>query len=196
VAYTVLFVFFGTFGSAIPAVRDGSSGLLGRIALTGAAPWRIILERTLAGAALDLAQLLPAILLIAAVGRAGITAAASAVVAVSLALTTANLIGVWVAALARSIAEAALFGAVFALLLLHASGVFRTPGHGSLGWLVESVSPYRALHELTLWLAGGPGVAAPSAAFAAAAVWVVAGCASTSLAGRWILARLVTGDSA
>ena len=62
----------------------------------------------------------------------------------------ANLVGVLVAAATRSLAEAALFSAVSTLLLLHASGVFRTPLPGSFGAAVKSVAPFRALHEALL----------------------------------------------
>lgn len=190
VAYATLFVFFATFGSAIPAVRDGTSGLLGRILMTGTAPHRLTIERTLAASILDLSQLLPSLLLIAVVTRPGLNQTAGAILALALALVTANMVGAWVAALARSIAEAALFGAVLSLLLLHASGVFRTASPGSVGALIELVSPYRALHELTLGLAGGSGALAAGASLSAALLWAGIGTVLTGLAGAWILGRL------
>lgn len=158
--YAVMFVLFGTFGSAIPLLRDAERGFVRRLALTRAAPGSLLLGRALAGACIDMLQLLPALV----VAAGGHTVAALLVLPAT--LLFANLFGVWVAALARSVAEGALFCAVGSLLLLHASGVFRTPVEGSAGALVERVAPYRALHEHllgadaagTLALAGGIAV--------------------------------------
>ena len=55
-----------------------------------------------------------------------------------------------IGAATRSLAKAALFSAVSTLLLLHASGVFRTPLPGSFGAAFESVAPFRTLHEALL----------------------------------------------
>jgi hypothetical protein len=68
-------------------------------------------------------------------------------------LVFAGLLGLLVAAIARSVAEGALFAAVSALLLAHASGVFRTPRTGSAGEAIENIAPFRAIHEVLL---GGP----------------------------------------
>ena len=72
-----------------------------------------------------------------------------------------------VAAAARSLAETALFSAVTALLLLHVSGVFRTPAQGSVWAGAESVSPFRALHEATLAMS----TATPALGGAALVLW-------------------------
>ena len=53
----------------------------------------------------------------------------------------------------RSLAETALFSAVMALLLLHLSGVFRTPLPDSSWALVEALSPFQALHDMFLGVA-------------------------------------------
>ena len=69
------------------------------------------------------------------------------------------------AAVARSIAEGALLAAVAGLLLVHASGAFRTPAPGSFGSAIEAWSLYRSLHETLLALAGaGEAVSNPAAA--------------------------------
>lgn len=158
--YAVLFVLFGTFGSAIPLLRDGEDGILRRLLLTGLPPASLLLGRVAAGAALDTLQLLPALAVILLAGDAGAGAAALAVPALLLALLFANLLGAAVAGAARSVAEGALFAAVAALLLLHASGAFRTPSPGS-GWAAaEAWIPFRVLHEQLLEVAGGSGTAA------------------------------------
>lgn len=153
--YAVLFTIFGTFGAAIPLVRDAESGLLQRIALTGLAPRRLILERTLAQAALDTLQLLPALLVIAATGEGDAGAAVALPVILAGALVVANALGHWVAALARSVAETALFAAVAALFALHGAGVFRSPAPGTLAARLEHLIPFRHLHEALLRVVGG-----------------------------------------
>ncbi len=175
--YAVLFAIFSTFGSAIPLVRDGESGLSGRVLRAGVAPASYYLQRTAAGAVLDVLQLGPA-LAVAAVG-AGAGPSAFLAVFLTLAATVwvANLLGVLVAAATRSLAEAALFSAVSTLLLLHASGVFRTPAPGSFGATVESVAPFRALHEGLLSMS----MMTPVGGGAALGVWCVAMAVATGL---------------
>lgn len=154
--YTVLFTLFGTFGSAIPLVRDAETGLFRRVALTGYPPRRLLVERILAHAALDLLQLVPALaVLLLADGRARHAAVIAIVMAGT--LVCANALGIWIAALARSIAEAALFAAVTALLALHGAGVFRTPAADSLAADIERWIPFRLLHETLLGAIGGHG---------------------------------------
>lgn len=188
VAYSTLFVFFGTFGSAIPLVRDAESGLLGRVVLTGIHPGGLLLQRCVAGAALDTVQLLPSLLLIAFAGAP--TAFPSALVALFLALVIANVLGVWIAAAARSLAEAALFASVASLLLLHASGVFRTPGVGSVGASLLRVSPYAALHRGLGAASGLSDLAPVPGLFGVSLVWVVLGWGICGLGGASILRRL------
>jgi hypothetical protein len=154
-AYTVLFALFGTFGSAIPLLRDGDGGPLRRIVLSGFPEPAYVTQRILAGTTLDLLQLIPALALILVTGRAEATVWASAIPALALALLAANLIGLWVAALAGSLAEGALFAAVVSLFVLHGSGVFRSPVPGSWSAAAESVLPYRPLHDALLTGAGG-----------------------------------------
>ena len=179
--YAVLFVLFGTFGSTIPLLREADGGPLRRIILSGFPEPRFVVERMMAGTALDLLQLLPAMALVLGAGRAGVTVWTAVVPALFLALLTANLVGLWVAAFAASMAEGALLAAVLSLFLLHGSGVFRTPAPGSLGARIEMILPYRPLHEV--FLAGAQGVAPPGGwdMLPAAAVLVFFLLASTAL---------------
>ncbi len=154
-AYAVLFVLFGTFGSAIPLLRDGEGGPLRRVILRGI-PERVLLaERILAYTALDTLEILPALLVISWVGGAGAPAVATLLASVPPALLAANLVGCWVAALARSIAEGALLAALASLFLLHGSGVFRTPAGGSWEARVEALLPFTPFHEALFAVAGG-----------------------------------------
>lgn len=155
--YAVLFVLFGTFGAAIPLLRDGEDGILGRLLLTGLPPASLLLGRAAAGAVLDTLQLLPALAVILLAASADAGAAVLAVPALLLALLFANLLGATVAGAAGSVAEGALFAAVAALLLLHGSGTFRTPIPGGAWASVERWLPFRVLHEYLLAVSGGGG---------------------------------------
>ncbi|MBW3533613.1 MAG: ABC transporter permease [Gemmatimonadetes bacterium] len=175
--YAVLFVLFGTFGSAIPLVRDAESGLVARLHLAGQPGAALLLGRASAGAALDGAELAPALALALIVGGGGPGEAAAALAALLAALLLANLVGVWVAAAARSLAEAALFASVAALLLLHAGGAFRSPAPGSVAAAVETAVPFRLLHETLLAASGSAPPPGP------AAWWVGAAALATAVAG-------------
>jgi hypothetical protein len=173
VVYTVLFSFFATFGAAIPWARDAERGWLERVRLTGLGAGRVVIERTLAGSLLDLLELLPALALIALAGPGGARGAAALLLGVALLLVSANLLGVWVAALARSLAETALLASVTALLALHAAGVFRAPAPGTAADALQSLLPFHFAHGAVRGAAGAGAV--PSAA------WVLSGAVGALL---------------
>jgi len=149
VVYAVLFTFFGTFGSAIPLLRDAERGMVRRISQLPIGAGPLLLGRALAGAALDSVQLAPACALVAFTSLSA-SATAWLVLVLPLTLVFTGLLGTWIAAVAQSVAEGALFAAVTVLLLLHASGTFRSPSPESGGALIERIAPFRALHELLL----------------------------------------------
>jgi len=159
--YAVLFTMFGTFGAAIPLVRDAETGILQRIGLTGFDPRRLLVERIIAQAALDWFQLLPAIGLILAVGRPSAPLALTLPLVLGAILLCANAIGSWIAAIAGSIAEAALLAAVSCLFALHAAGVFRAPLPGSIGHSIQPLVPFRYLHQALLPAVGAPPPLSP-----------------------------------
>jgi hypothetical protein len=144
--YALLIMFFGTFGGAIPLVRDAEKGLLARVARTGTSRYALVLERVLANATIDLVQLAPSIAAIVIADASTPAATLALLAAAACALVAANAIGVWTAAFGRSIAEAALFSAVVALLAAHFSGVFRIPAPGSFGDIVQPLLPFTWLH--------------------------------------------------
>ncbi len=157
--FAVLFALFGTFGSSIPLIRDGESGLLRRYVLTGVHPGGLLLQHIFATAALDLIQLAPSVLVIVIARGSSASQAAMLVPAMVLGLVAANTVGALTAALAKSVAEGALFSAVAALLLLHWAGTFRTPQLGTWQATLEAWSPFRPLHESLLAAAGDGGPA-------------------------------------
>ncbi|MEX2528734.1 MAG: ABC transporter permease [Gemmatimonadota bacterium] len=160
--YTVLFALFGTMGAAIPLLRDQEAALLNRIGLTGYSARRQLLERVVLGMGLDFIQLLPSLVVILALGagRAGDWLLAPLVL--GLALLFANLVGIWIAAVARSLAEGALFAAVVTLFLLHGSGVFRTPAPEGWGARLEILIPYGPLHSVLLDVSAGMSGTSPN----------------------------------
>jgi hypothetical protein len=160
--YAVLFVLFGTFGSAIPLVRDAESRLLARILSTGLSPAAYLLERSAAGSLIDAIQLLPALVVAGTGLGASVERLGAAWMVLTASLWIANLLGVLVASAARSLAETALLSAVSALLLLHLSGVFRTPMPSSVWARLEVASPFRMLHETMLALPGGDPPSGPA----------------------------------
>lgn len=185
----VLFTVFGVFGSAVPLVRDGDHGLLLRWVLAGVPPRRFLAGRLAAQSVLDLLQLLPALLLLT--WGAGPVEVAAVAGALLVGLLVANAVGAWIAAAARSLAEAALFGAVTALLLLHLAGVFRTPRPGTWQAAAEALTPLRPLHESLL---EALGLAGPSGHLGPALTVAAAFLTATWIASPVLLRRLSTDD--
>ena len=142
---TVLFAFFGTFGCAIPLVRDRETGRFSRLLHAGASPASLLLQRVAVSAVLDFAQLLPACAILLAAHNP--TAGPALLLGLLAALIFSNVLGTWIGALTGSIGEAALLSSVGALLLLHAAGVFRTPVPNSWGESLQSISPFAFLHH-------------------------------------------------
>ncbi|MDX1579829.1 MAG: ABC transporter permease, partial [Gemmatimonadota bacterium] len=180
--FGVTFIFFGTFGSAIPAVRDARDGWLDTVLRTGYGPGRWVVERTMAGAAIDLVQLAPSLfLLLITAGGAGRSGAVLA--ALAGALVFANLLGLAIAAAVRSLAEAALACAAVSLLLLHFAGFFRPPAPGwtSAAALWNAYSPLRSTLAGALGGTHGSG----GEAVAAGAVIALSAALAVGLAARW-----------
>ncbi|HUH13519.1 MAG TPA: hypothetical protein VMK65_10430, partial [Longimicrobiales bacterium] len=153
----------------------------------------------LSGALLDLLQLLPAVGVILAGAGLGVHRIGVLALALLATLLAANAVGVWVGALARSIAEAALVGAVIALFLLHGAGVFRAPAPGSAGAVIEGILPFTALHDALLSvLAPGAGVPVGAALVegAIASAGALALLLLTGLAGPLLVSRLMASPPA
>ena len=184
--FAVLFTLFGTFGASIPLIRDGESGLLMRYALTGVHPSGLLLQRMLASTLLDLGQLAPSIAVIVLARGASATEVSQLLVAFALGLLTANVLGVWAAAIARSVAEGALFSAVGALLLLHVSGTFRSPPIGSWAARLEAWMPLRPLHESLLLVADPSSSAAPGMPLLFPSLVLVAVLIATGIFAGWV----------
>ncbi len=184
--FAVLFVLFGTFGSSIPLIRDGESGLLARYALAGAHPGELIIQRVLASAALDALELAPSIAVIIVARSAELAQVGALLAAFVTALLAANLLGAWAAALARSVAEGALFSAVSALMLLHVGGTFRSPTPGTWGAAAETWIPFRPLHDTLLAVTGSSGDLGPTSEMLLPGLVVLGGLFVTGSLGRYL----------
>ncbi len=185
--FTVLFALFGTFGSSIPLIRDGESGLLRRYVLTGVHPGGLLLQHVFATAALDLIELAPSVLVIVVARGSSAAQIAMVVPAMVLGLVAANTLGALTAALAKSVAEGALFSAVAALLLLHWAGTFRTPLPGTWQATLEAWSPFRPLHESLLAASGAGGPAVDPALLTAPLGVALTVVLLMALAGRYTI---------
>ncbi|MGH8436219.1 MAG: ABC transporter permease [Pseudomonas sp.] len=181
VVLTVLFAFFGTFGSAIPLVRDRETGRLTRLLHAGASPGSLLLQRVAVSTALDFAQLLPAAFILLAAHEP--RAAPALLLGLLAALAFSNAIGTWIGVFTRSIGEAALLSSVGAMILLHAAGVFRTPVPNSWGETFEALSPFAFLHDAVRAAFGLPA-ALSSSAVTTLAIIVAAALASCTIVSR------------
>lgn len=163
-AYTALFVAFGVLRTAVPVLRDAERGMMVRVVRGGMSHAGYLVQRAGAGATLSLVQLLPALLVAVAFLGATALEGLATVGALAVTLWTVNVLGVLMMAASRSLSEAAALCAVSLVLLLHMSGVFRTPAAGGAAAALEGASPFRALHESFAAVASegavGGGVAA------------------------------------
>ena len=187
--FTVLFVLFGTFGSSIPLIRDGESGLLERYALAGAHPGGLLLQRVVASTTLDVLELTPSIALTVVARGASPAQVGVLVPAFVTALLAANLLGAWAAAIARSVAEGALFSAVSTLLLLHLSGTFRSPNPGSWAAIAERWVPFRPLHDSLLAVTSDFGAHGPASDLLLPGLVLLGGLLVTGGLGRYFVVR-------
>ena len=145
--YSVLFAFFGTFGSAIPWARDAERGWIHRLALTGIGMPALTVQRLLTGALIDAIELLPSVIVIGVLYQTAAPDLVRLFLALVASLLFANALGALVASIAASLAETALLSSVTALLLLHAAGVFRTPAPGGFADALQRIVPFHYLHR-------------------------------------------------
>jgi ABC-2 type transporter len=167
--YVLLFAGFAAIGTAVPLRWEGERGMSARIVLGGMSPAGYLLQRTAAGAVLDVVQLTPALAAIALAGHASVVDALFVFVALVATSWIGGLAGVFAAALTRSLAESVLVGTVIVISLAEMSGVFYTPMPGSFGAALESMSPFRGLHETLLDMTVG----APTSGGVAEVAWAV-----------------------
>ena len=195
VVVAVFVAFFGAYGSCIPLIRDGMSGWVEKVWLTGYSGRAWLVERTVASAVIDWCQLLPVTLVLSVWAGASGPQTAALLAAMAVALLFANLLGALIATVVRALGEAALGCAVVSLFALHAAGVFRTAAPGSWWETVETWSPLRPLHESWISVLS----AGPQPTWASATLPIVALCGVLLLllaAGRQLSRRIAATGSA
>jgi hypothetical protein len=190
-AYTMLFVALTVLGSALPLRWDGQRGMARRLVRGGMRPWSYLLQRAGAGATRDFVQLVPALLVICLAGDGTWLDGFGLAGLVLATVWIAALLGVLSAAFSRSLPEAALVGGLVVILLGHLSGVFWAPAEGSLGALLETVAPFRALHEFMVGLA----MDRPRAGGRALLLWAVLLPALVSMLGGRLHSALCRRES-
>jgi hypothetical protein len=189
VVCTVLFAMFGTFGAAVPWARDAERGFVARLALTGQRPEVMVGERVLANALLDFVELLPSAAVVLVAGGTGAGTAVALLLVLAAAMVLANSLGVWLATLANSLGETALLSAVGSLLLLHASGVFRTPT-GAVAETLQVAIPWHHLHLLMRAATGsGAGSGDPIGSISAAVSGAALVLFLTATLSPWLVRR-------
>ena len=191
VVCSVLFAFFGTFGSAIPLVRDAETGRLATLLYAGAGPRPLLVQRILGNALLDTLQLAPSAVVLGIAYRG--SALPALVICLACALISANVLGTWIAVLTRSIGEAALVGSVSALVLLHLGGAFRTPLPDTWQSAIAPFSPFYSMHHAVLAAFGATPSAGINAAIPGAFITATAALATVALAAPSIVDLFVRG---
>ena len=167
--YVILFLGSGLLRAAESVIEEGRSGLARRVVRGGIPSASYLLQRAAAVAVTTMTFLLPALAVVALSVRAAPLDALVALAALALSLWIACVFGVLVGAVSNSMMEGLVLGGVAFALLLHVSGVFRTPEPNGLGAALEEGSPFRLVHEAFARMGSG---GAAGGAFASAA-WAV-----------------------
>ncbi len=121
----IVAVMAGTFGAGESLTIDLNDGILVRVALTPLSPYRIVFEVLAVNAALDLVQLLPALLIVYLLHPVSVVWMLAATLAVFATLVTANCIGIFIANFTSSPADVLLYAAAILFPLIYLSGFFR-----------------------------------------------------------------------
>jgi ABC-2 type transport system permease protein len=121
----IVAVMAGTFGAGESLTIDLNDGILVRVALTPLSPYRIVFEVLAVNAVLDLAQLLPALLIVYLLHPVSLLWALAATLAVFATLVTANCIGIFIANFTSSPADVLLYATAILFPLIYVSGFFR-----------------------------------------------------------------------
>ncbi len=186
---TVLVAMVGAVGSAVTLARARQSGLLVRLSLVPRPGWRVLGGVIGAGAAVDLLQLLPVIVVVGVAGGAAPEWWAALILAVLAGLLTGSLLGCLVAALAGSVGEVLLDVCVLLAPLLFLGGLFTGVPRQGWGWPVALVDPFGELGSAFIGALGGDPAFSPPVVVAAGAVAVAVSLAGIAALSRALLER-------
>lgn len=186
---TVLSAMVGAVGAGMTAARARESGLLVRLTLTPARPWRLLCAWVTAGAIVDLVQLLPALVVVLALAPTTVASGAALLVDVAALLLVANSLGFAVSAFDGGPGEVLLDTVVLLAPLLFLGGLFT--GVPASGWraTAASVDPFAYLHAAFIAALGGSPSFSSGAVVLAALCSVAAGLLLVALAAPLVLRR-------
>lgn len=142
---TLLVAFTGVFGSGASLAQERQHGALARLFLTPRSPRRCILEPALVRTLLGLLQVLPVLVMFAAVSEGGSVTFAFLLLLGLPSLLTANLLGVFLGGLAGSGVQVHLYAVLVLFPLLALAGVFFPWPEGSFMASLSSFLPFGAL---------------------------------------------------
>ena len=185
-ALTMLAGTMAALGSGAVLARERSAGVTTRYLLLPLPPARVSLERLAVAAAIDLCQLLPVLVLVAARRPALVAWWPALLLAAAGTLMAGNALGAFVSTLSTSPGEVMLLVLLPALPALYLAGVF-TPFTNPLQVAVSRLLPYSYLHEALVGALGGPAQMAPWQAAAGGLLFALAGAAAALAVGRRLL---------
>lgn len=175
---TVMVAMIGAVGSATTLARARSSGVLQRLALTPRPAWRVLGGVVGAGVVIDMLQLLPVMVIVAATGGGDAAAVAALPLAVLGALLLGHVVGCAVAVLTGSVAEVLLDAVVLLAPLLFLGGIFTGIPRDGWRFAAAAADPFGELQSAWIAVLGGSPAFAP-ATVAATAVATI--CIATLL---------------
>lgn len=186
---TVLCAMVGAVGAGMTAARARESGFLTRLTLTPRQPWRVVGSWVVAGALVDLVQLLPALVVVLVLAPTTLATGVALVVGVAAVLVVANSLGFAVSALGGGPGEVLLDTVVLLAPLLFLGGLFT--GVPASGWRMTaaSVDPFAYVHAAFIAALGGSPSFSSAAVVIAALCSVAAGLVLVGLAAPLVLRR-------
>ncbi|TDA65696.1 MAG: ABC transporter permease [Clostridia bacterium] len=168
---TLLVAFTGVFGSGASLAQDRQQGALARLFLTPRSPRRCILEPALVRTLLGLLQVLPVLVMFAAVNEGGPVPFAFLLLLGLLSLLAANLLGVFLGGLADSGVQVHLYAVLVLFPLLALAGLFSPWPEGSF---MASFSRFLPLGAMPVGLRAAAGQVSTAWPLLLAQAWVPA----------------------
>jgi ABC-type multidrug transport system permease subunit len=182
-ALTMLAVSLAALGSGAVLARERATGLQVRYRLLPIPAGRLLLERVAASAAVDLAQLVPLLVVIALLRPGGSRWWPAVLVSLIGCLLLANVAGAVASSLASTPGEVMLVVLLPLLPAFYLSGLFAPPTNGLLAH-AKAVLPFGYLHDALTGALGGTPAATPATVAIAGAVTLAGAAIAAVGAGR------------
>lgn len=186
---TVLVAMVGAVGTAVSVSRAREAGFLTRLAATPGSRPRILGGWVLAGAAVDLAQLVPVAIAASIAGGAGPATLGTLLVALAATLLVTNALGCMVTLAAAGAAEVLLDVVVLLAPLLYLGGLFTGVPAGGWRSIAALLVPFSHLHSAFIAALGGSPTYSPAVDCVAAALAALVAVAGLLALSHRILER-------